>query len=170
MRWLKTALLVIGVAFFLLAAAFVLGGLLIPDGQSFENDIEINASAEEVWQVIADKERYTSWQTSIEKVEKIDDKNWIEYPRNVPEPLRFNLAKDERPTSMEFQYTMGDSFAGQWKGEITPTATGVRLKTTDSYSTRGWPTKIMIYIFLDLNSFAMDWNVKLKERVETLSK
>lgn len=170
MRLLKTALLVIGVAFFLLAAAFILAGFLIPEGQSFENDIEINASAEEVWQVITDKESYTSWQTEIDKVEKIDDRNWIEYPKNVPEPMRFSLAKDERPKSMEFHYTMGDSFAGHWKGEITPTANGVRLKTTDSYSTSGWLTKIMIYMFFDLNSFARDWNVKLKERVETLSK
>lgn len=170
MKVLKTILLVIGAFVLAVVVAFVVAGILIPAGQSFENETEINAPAEKVWEVITDKKRYTEWQTAIDRVEVIDEKIWIEYPKGSPEPLRFSLANDERPQRMEFHYAMGDSFSGHWKGEITPTATGVKLKTSDSYTTKGWLTKIMIYTFFDLGSFAKDWNQKLKTRVEELNK
>lgn len=140
---------------------------MIPEKRSFTNEVEIGAPAEKVWEVITDKKSYAEWQTAIAKVEIIDDKTWLEYPKDAPEPLKFSVAKDERPTRMEFHYTMGDSFSGHWKGEITPTATGVRLRTTDSYKVDGWLTKILIGLFFDMDSFAKDWNSKLKARVES---
>jgi uncharacterized protein YndB with AHSA1/START domain len=170
MKILKVFLIAAVVFVLLLAGIFVVAGLLIPAEQSFANEVEINAPAESVWQVITDKDRYTEWQTQLTKVERIDDKTWVEYPKDSPEPLRFTLAKDERPSRMEFSYTMGDSFTGNWKGEVTPTTSGVKLKTVDSYAAQGWLTKILIYTFFDMGSFASDWNGTLKTRVETLNK
>lgn len=170
MKVLKIFLFAIGLLVLILAAAIVIAGIAIPAGQSFENEIEINAPAERVWQVITDKSRYTEWQDQLDKVDVIDDKSWVEYPKGSPEPLKFSIASDERPSRMEFHYTMGDSFSGHWKGEITPSPSGVKLKTTDSYSTQGWLTKIMIYAFFDLGSFARDWNARLKTRVESLNR
>jgi uncharacterized protein YndB with AHSA1/START domain len=144
--------------------------LLIPEERSFTNDIEINAPAERVWQVIADRSKFTEWQPNLTKVEIVDDKNWTEYPKDSPEPLKFSQAADERPNRMQFGYTMGDTFAGKWTGEITPTASGIRLKTVDSYLAKGWLTKILIYAFFDMDKFAKDWNGKLKQRVESSNK
>ncbi len=170
MKILKVFLIAAAVLVIFLAVVFIAAGLLVPAEQSFTNEVEINAPAESVWQIISDKDRYTEWQTQLTKVERIDDKTWVEYPKDSPEPLRFTLAKDERPFRMEFSYTMGNSFTGSWKGEITPTASGVKLKTVDSYATQGWLTKILIYTFFDMGSFAKDWNSKLKTRVESLNK
>lgn len=168
MRTFKRLLVAVLLLVLCLLVVFVAAGLTIPSERSFTNEIAIDVPADEVWDVIMDKDRYAEWQTQLERVEVIDSHNWLEYPKGAPDALRFRLVKDERPTSMEFHYTMGDNFSGHWKGEISSTATGVRLKTTDSYRAAGWPTKIMIYTFFDMESFAKDWNSKLKQRAEKL--
>jgi len=169
MKILRFLLGVAGVFLAVCVFAFLVAVFTLPASQSFENEVEIAAAAEKVWEVVADKKRFTEWQTQLEKIEVIDGRNWVEYPKGSPEPLKFSLAGDERPAKMEFRYTMGDSFSGHWKGEISPAADGVRLKTTDSYAARGWLTKIFIYAFFDMDSFANDWNSKLKQRVESLN-
>jgi uncharacterized protein YndB with AHSA1/START domain len=168
MRVLKILLAAVGVLVALVVIAAVAAGSLIPAERSFPNEIEIKAPAEKVWQVVTDRNRYTEWQPNLTRVEVIDDKSWIEYPKDSPEPLRFTLAKDERPSRMEFAYTMGDSFDGRWTGDITPTATGVRLKTVDSYAAKSRMMKILVGMFFDLDKFAKEWNSRLKERVEKI--
>ena len=170
MRLLKILLLALIAIIVLCGAALTVAGLIIPAERSFTNEVEINAPAETVWQVVTDRSKYTEWQTNLTRIEVIDDKNWIEYPKDSPEPLRFSLAKDEQPERMEFNYTMGDSFGGKWHGEISRTTNGVRLKTEDSYAAKGWLTKIMIAAFFDMDSFAKDWNQRLKQRAESLNR
>lgn len=170
MKIVKILLFAVGLIVLLGIVAFVAAGLLTPAEQSFTNEIEINAPAERVWQVITDRSKYTEWQPNLTRVEIADDKNWTEYPKDSPEPLKFSQTRDERPNRMEFAYSMGNSFAGKWKGETTPTANGIKLRTEDSYATKGWVTKILIYAFFDMGSFARDWNDSLKRRVESLNK
>jgi len=168
MKFLKWLIGISAAVCILLVTAFLVAGLLVPAERSFSNEIEINAPAEMVWQVITDKGRYTEWQTGITRVDVIDEKNWVEHIKDSQEPLRFTLGADRRPESMEFNYSMGDSFHGHWKGEITTNATGVRLKTTDGYKVDGWMSKVLIGVFFDQDRFAKDWNSKLKTRVESL--
>jgi uncharacterized protein YndB with AHSA1/START domain len=167
MTIVKKLLAAVAVVAFVLVAGVAVAGLMMPAEQSFENEIAIDASADEVWQVVTDKTRYTEWQTDLASVEIIDDANWVEYPKSAPEPLRFKLANDSRPGRMEFSYMMGDAMHGHWAGDITPTATGVRLRTVDSYRADGWMMKIVMGMFFDLDSFAKSWNSKLKQRVES---
>jgi len=155
--------------FAIVLLAFIAAGVLVPAEQSFTNSVEITAPADKVWQVLTDRSRFPEWQTNLSKVEVVDDRNWMEFPKDAPEPLRFTLAKDDRPSAMSFAYKMGDYFAGEWNGCVTPTPTGVRLETVDSYATKGWVTKILMYIFFDFDKFAKDWNSKLKQRVETVN-
>jgi hypothetical protein len=159
----------IGVITLVGVAGFFIAGTTLPSTQSFPNEVEINATPDEVWGVINDREKFTEWQDQIERVEIYDEKHWNEYLKNTGEPLKFTLASDNRPGKMEFHYTMGDEFAGHWTGEITETATGVKLRTVDSYAADGRLTKIMIYAFFDLDKFAKEWNGKLKARVESLN-
>lgn len=167
-RIIKIILGLCGVLIALAIVAFIAAVMLIPAERSFTNEVDINAPAGKVWQVVVDRGKYTEWQTNLTRVEVTDEKNWVEYPKDSPEPLKFIMSKDERPNRMEFDYTMGDSFAGKWTGELTPTANGVSLKTVDSYAAKSWLTKILIYIFFDYDKFAKDWNKKLKQRVEKL--
>lgn len=168
MKILKILGAAIGLLILIVIAAFVIAGIVIPAEASFTNEVEINAPAEKVWQVANDRSRYTEWQTNLARVEVIDEKNWIEYPKDFPEPLKFTLVKDESPSNVEIKYTMG-AVEGTWKGSVTPTQTGVRLKTIDGYKTNSWLTKTLLYAFFDLDTFAKDWNNKLKERVEKLN-
>src|SRR6185436_7203610 len=115
------------------------------------------------------RDKFPEWQSNLAKIEVIDYQNWVEYPKDAPEPLKFHLAKDLRPREMEFDYTMGDSFVGTWNGKVAPTASGVRLETVDSYKANGWVTKILMYVFFDFDKFAKDWNDKLKQRVEIVN-
>ena len=170
MKVVKVILLAVIAIIVLCAAGFIAAGMLVPAERSFTNEVEINAPAETIWQVVNDRTRYPEWQTNLTRVEIIDDKNWVEYPKDSPEPLRFSLVKDERPARMEFDYSMGDVMGGKWRGTISPTSNGVRLKTEDSYAANGWLTKILIYTFFDMDSFAKDWNGKLKQRAESVSR
>ena len=166
MKILKIPLIGFGILIALLAATFVAAGLIIPANRSFTNEIDINAPAETVWNVATDRSKYTEWQTSLTKVDVIDDRHWVEHPRDSPDPLKFEQTGDGRPTSMTFQYTMGNSFDGKWTGTITPQDAGVHLSTVDSYTTRGWFAKIFVYLFFDYDKFAKDWNQRLKTRAE----
>lgn len=169
MKFLKLLVGIFVAVLGLIAVAFFAAVILMPSERNFANEVEINAPPEKIWNVILDKERYTEWQTAINKVEKIDERNWIEHPKDAPEPIKFTIAKDARPETMEFHYTMGDSFNGHWKGEMTPTTAGVKLRTTDSYKVEGAIAKVFVGIFFDINTFAKDWNSKLKARVESLN-
>src|SRR6476620_4029314 len=102
MRVVKVLLAVAGLIVLTCIAAFVIAGATIPEERAFDNQIEINAPAEIVWQAITDRSKYTDWQPDLGNVETVDDTNWIEYPKNSPEPLRFKLREDRRPESMTF--------------------------------------------------------------------
>lgn len=170
MKVLKVITGAIIVLILLCVLAFAAAGLAVQAEASFVNDVEINAPVERVWYVVTDKGKYTEWQTNLSRVEITDEENWVEYPKDSPEPLKFSLATDARPEWMEFHYTMGDTFSGHWKGEATSTSAGTHLKTTDSYKADGWVTKILIWLFFDYDLFAKDWNKKLKAQVENLSR
>lgn len=163
--------LVIALAVLILAGSISVNvaAALMPDEREFTNEIEIDAPPEVIWKVVTDRERYTEWQTQIDRVEIVDQNNWIEYPKNSPEPIKFRLERDERPLRMEVSYSMGDSMHGRWIGETTRTADGIVLRTVDSYRTDGVLTKLVMGAFFDMDRFAKDWNTKLKQRAEALN-
>lgn len=129
MSIVKKLLVAVVVVSFILVAALVIAGMMMPGEWKFENETWIDAPADKVWQVITDKQRYTEWQTQLERVEIIDDANWIEYPKSAPEPLRFRLENGSRPTRMEFSSTMGDSIRGHWTGDMRFSTSTVLQRT-----------------------------------------
>ena len=166
----KKLLIAVVVAGIVLAVGLTIAVVSMPNERRFENEVEISAPAEVVWQVIKDRERYTEWQPQLERVELVDGAKWVEYPKSAPEPLRFRLVNDSSPTRMAFSYTMGKSMSGTWAGEVAETAGGVRLRTIDTYKVDGWLMKLMMGTFFDLDSFAKEWNGHLKQRAESLAK
>ena len=148
--------------------ALVIAWLAIPAERSFTNEIEINVPADTVWRVITDREHYTEWQTGLNRVEIVDDRHWLEHVNGGPGPLKFTEIADDRPKSMEFAYSIDENLDGGWKGTITPTATGSRLTTVDSYRAKDLFTKLLVPVFFNLDRFAKDWNQQLKTRAETI--
>ena len=168
MRVLKVILLVLDAIVMFVVGAFIGAMIALPNERSFTNEIEIRAPAEIVWNVISDRGHFAEWQGDLSKLEIVDDTHWIEYPVNSPEPLNFSLVEDDRPLSMTFEYTMGDSFRGKWVGILDQAPDGVRLRTRDSYVSSSRPAKVVIAMFFDMDGFAKRWNASLKRRAESL--
>lgn len=168
MRVLKVILLTLDAIIMLCVGAFIAAMIMVPNERSYSNEIEINAPAEIVWNVINDRERFAEWQPELTNVDVQDDAHWTEYPKNSPEPLRFTLVSDERPSSMSFEYTMGGTFRGTWRGTVAPSQGGVRLQTRDSYRVESNVAKVLIAVFFNMDAFAKKWNADLKHRAENL--
>ncbi len=155
-----------GFVLFLLGA-FVALALYIPAEKEFTQVIEIDAPAEVVWQVMTDREKYPEWQDQIEKVQILNDKEWIEHTAGGE--LRFRIDARDEGRSMEISYSMGDTFRGSWRGELSPRGEDRSLiRTTDRTVVEGWATRVMMWFFFDIEEFAKDWNNKLKKRSESL--
>ena len=153
------AIAVIGVA----AAVFT-----IPNKRTIEQETEINASQEVVWQVLMDREKYPDWQDAISKVEMTGDDTWNEITADG-QKIEFKRTLADKPTEMRIEYKMGDQFSGTWKGELKSAGSGKTLfKTTDTNEAHSSLTKIMMAIFFDFEDFVKTWNAKLKKRAESL--
>ena len=122
MSIVKKLLVIAAVGILVVAVTVVVLGFFVPTERSFTNEIDIDVPADRVWQVMTDRQRYPEWQDQLDRVEIISDQEWIEYPKDSPEPLRFQLVNDGRPSRMEVSYSMGDAMHGHWLGEMTPTA------------------------------------------------
>ncbi|REJ76204.1 MAG: hypothetical protein DWQ47_11355 [Acidobacteria bacterium] len=152
---------------FALVAAFVTLGLLIPAEKEFTQVTEIEASAETVWTVLKDVEKYPEWQDQIEKIEIRNEKEWIEHTPGGA--IDFKIESEDELRSMDIGYKMGDSFTGSWKGELSPRGgKKTLLRTTDATKVDGWFTKVMMWFFFDIEEFAKEWNGNLKARAEEI--
>lgn len=152
----------------LIALAFGVAAVMLPNESSFRQETVINAPPEKVWEVIMDHAKLAEWGPNIEKVEVIDENNWREYPKDSPEPINFRVVKAEKTNRLELAYSMGDYFAGGWTGEFTATPSGTNLVTEDRMKVSSNFTKVMMAPFFNLEDFARKWNAALKARVEGL--
>ena len=169
MRVLKVILLTLDAIIMLCVGAFIGAVIVVPSERSFTNEVYIDAPADVVWNVIDDREQFPDWQPGLKQVDVEDSEHWVEYSVSSPEPLRFSIVDDERPSALTIEYAMGDSFTGNWRGGITPLENGVRLKTRDSYKTQGYFSKVFIAAFFNMDRFAKTWNENLKRRAESLA-
>ena len=161
---MKKLLSIIAGFVILLGGLFVALGLYIPNERTFTQVTEINAPPETVWKVLNDREKYPEWQNQLEKIEIVNEKEWVEYTPGGK--ILFRLDAAEVPRSMDISYTMVDPFRGSWRGELSGRGDATLLRTTDSTVVNGWLTKIMMYFFFDLEDFATDWNKRLKSEAE----
>ena len=154
----------------MLGIAFLAGGLLIPNEKSYTQETEINASQETVWKVLNDHEKFPEWQDKLASVEIKDEKNWTEVTKDAG-PIDFTIVSSDQPNKLELKYSMGESYKGEWFGELRSPAEGKTvLKTTDKSVVNSWVMKILMSAFFDIEEFAKDWNQKLKARAESLEK
>ena len=78
MRIVKKLLVIAAVGILVVAVGVTILGFFVPAEREFANEIEVDAPADRVWQVITDKARYTEWQTQLERVEIVSDEEWID--------------------------------------------------------------------------------------------
>lgn len=170
MKLVKTFIVFVLVVMVLIGAAFLAGGLLISNEKSFTQETEINASQETVWNVLNDHEKFPEWQDKLESVEIKDEKNWTEVTKDAG-PIDFTIVSSNKPNKLQLKYSMGESFKGEWFGELSSPSEGKTiLKTTDKSIVNSWVMKVLMSAFFDIEDFAKDWNKKLKARAESLEK
>ncbi len=150
-----------------LSLIFIGLGLFLPDEIVVENQIDINASPEEIWQVIEEREKFPEWAPNIEKVVVINENQWKEFPRGSDLPIIFENVKLEKPSRYELKYEMENIMNGEWIGTFEKTSYGTILKTKDKLIHKTWMGKIFMPLFFDIDIFAKEFNQKLKEKVES---
>lgn len=152
----------------IIGLVFVALGLFLPNEVVVNNEVEINASPEKVWQVVDDKEKYAEWGPNLIKIEIINDKKWKEFIKGNDEPIVFEAVNIQKPDKYEVKYSMGNIMNGEWRGDFNKTEKGTLLKTEDKIIHTSWGGKIFMPLFFDLDKFAKQFNQRLKQRAESL--
>jgi uncharacterized membrane protein len=80
----KKLLVIAALGILVVVVGLAILGFFVPAEREFTNEIDIDAPANQVWHVITDQRRYTEWQTQLERVEMVSEKEWI------VEPVVFN--------------------------------------------------------------------------------
>lgn len=168
MKILKKLALAFSALVLIFGIIFVALGLILPDEILKKNEIAINSKPETVWQVINDREKFGEWAPNLEKVEIIDERKWREFPRGSDRPVIFEKVNAEKFSKYEIKYEMENLMAGEWRGTLEKTGNGTLLTTEDKLIHKSWFGKILMPLFFDLDSFAKEFNEKLKERAEGL--
>ncbi len=167
MKIIKTLGISLVIFLLMIGIIFVALGLLLPNEFVVNNQIEIEATREDVWAVIDEREKFKEWVPNIERVEVIDEKRWKEFPKNSDIAIEFEVVNVDKPTKYELRYQMENKMAGEWRGDFEKIERGTLLKTEDKLIHKSWFGKILMPLFFDLDSFAKDFNQRLKERAES---
>ena len=160
----KTAAVIVGVVLI----AFVAAAILIPAKKSFTQEMEINAPREIVWEVLNDRDKYAEWQDQLTGIEIKDDRHWTETTVDG-QLLEMTLVSAEQPSSMRLSYKIGENFKGAWHGELREVSRDKTIiRTTDSTEIDSPIMKVTVAMFFDIEEFAKGWNLKLKDRAESI--
>ena len=115
---------------------------------SFQNQIEISRSTEDVYAYLADLEKVPDWNYAIQRTVKVTPgpiRTGTEYRqiRSLPRPSEemIRITKLESPELLEVSGTLG-SFQARLIYELTPTETGTRL-VNKIHLTASGPAQIM---------------------------
>ena len=161
----------LGVLLSIVIVGSIVAIMAIPHKRELNQETEINASRQVIWEVLNDKEKYTEWQDAIKKVEVKDENNWTEITAEGEQVIEFTKTMSKKPEGMGLEYKIGETMKGTWRGELKrlgPNKTMLRTKDTSEVSSA--VTKVMMAIFFDFEGFAKEWNQKLKKRSEEIQK
>jgi hypothetical protein len=106
--------------------------------RSFATMIDINASAERVWEVMSDVERWHEWTASISSVERftpgllaLGSKVRVRQPRLLP--AVFEITRWEPPRSFEW-VTRSGGVTAVARHSVEPTNAGARARLSVEFS------------------------------------
>jgi hypothetical protein len=104
-------------------------------------------SAQEIWSVITNNDDY-SWRRDITRIEKISEKEFIEYGKNYE--IEFEVTKLEEPNLYEFNM-IGSAFQGVWIGRLTELSEkSTRLVFTEELEFKNPIMKLLSFIMLNV--------------------
>lgn len=168
---MNTVLKALAILLTLVVVGSIVAIIAIPHKREINQETEINASRQIVWEVLNDKSKYTEWQDAIKKVNIKDENNWTEITTNGEQEIQFKKTMSLEPEGLGLSYTMGDSMKGTWRGELKrlgPNKTLIRTKDTSEVNSA--VSKVLMAVFFDYEGLVKGWNQKLKKRAEEIQK
>jgi len=107
----------------------------------------LSFSAQEIWNIITNNDDY-SWRRDITKIERISEKEFIEYGKNYE--IKFEITKLEEPNLYEFNM-IGSVFQGVWVGGLTELSEkSTRLVFTEELEFKNPIMKLLSFIMLNI--------------------
>lgn len=89
----------------------------------------LSADIDTVWGIVTDAARYTEWRGGLERVEVLDELNFVEYDR-VGFATAFSVTQRHAPELWEFSMDNAN-MSGRWQGEFKPVDSGTEVRFTE---------------------------------------
>jgi len=142
---------VLGIALAVLVGIVALGalvGLLLPADHTATRRARFSHPPAEVWDVIVDFERASSWRTGVERIEAIDADTFVEHTDEGP--MRMRVTTREPPSRLVIAIDDPElPFSGTWTYELTPHEGGTALVITERGSVPNPIIRLMATVFFD---------------------
>jgi uncharacterized protein YndB with AHSA1/START domain len=126
--------LLLGAGAVALLTVVMLIGATLPRTHVASRTLRVRRSPEEIWTLITDVDRFTSWRPDLKRVERLPDRNghaaWVEHTSSGAIPLEtIEAVPPERLVLVIAAPTL--PFGGTWTYAVERVADGSALKITE---------------------------------------
>jgi ribosome-associated toxin RatA of RatAB toxin-antitoxin module len=156
---------------FISCAVLLLGmaTLLIPATRTATRTTLLPAARKQVFQAVTQVED-PSWRPSVGSVRvlKTEDghEEWLEISKDGHE-LLFKTINKVEPELFEIEFSGNPSIRGHWSGRFIEQAENeTRVEFTETVTAGSWPSKVLSFLFFDLDSTLDTYINDLKHKLE----
>lgn len=160
---MKKKIIVVISSILIIFLLLFLYGLTLPAKQNFKASKKIVASPKEIWKVLNDWQGQKKWRDDLKKVEVIDDKNFLEYPKFGP-PIQFEVLKINEFQFMELKLSHR-SFSAIYQVQLIPKENSTLLEESYVFNYPSPMTRVFMPIFFDINDFSKKFLDNLEKEV-----
>lgn len=151
-------------------ALIYIAGLLLPENRFASRKIIINASCDDVWNVVTNVKSYNNWRSDIERTKILIDNQdilvWMEYPK-AGKPIKFIEKKRIEKKEWWFDWEeMNGSVSGYWIGKFTETMEGAELESNQYAILKNPFIRTLSYLFFDLEDVMKKFQLSVKSHLE----
>ena len=143
--------------------------LLIPATRSASRTVSLPASREHVFAAVTRIEDQ-SWRPSVSSVQvlksEVGQEEWVEVSKDGHE-LLFKTINKVRPELFEIEFSGSPSISGRWSGRFIEQAENeTRVEFTETVTAGSLPSKVLGYLFFDLDAALDTYINDLKNKLE----
>jgi hypothetical protein len=127
MKWI---LIIVGIIICLIAVIYLIGSLLPVKHSASAQDV-IPATVDKVWDRITDVSKFKNWRNGVDKIEVINDVEWIEISGGDKTPMK----SIERTANMRLVTVINSKdlpFGGEWVYSLQPKGDSTLLIITEN--------------------------------------
>jgi uncharacterized protein YndB with AHSA1/START domain len=140
-------------------------GWMLPVDHTATRRARFAHSPAEVWDVVVDFERASTWRTNVERIEVVDDDTFVEHTDEGP--VRMRVVVREPPSRLVVAIDDPElPFSGTWTYELAPRDGGTELVITERGSVPNPIIRLMAAMFFDPAETARRYLVDLGARFD----